>query len=83
MAKLQVGINDLATTHPALVKEWHPTKNGKLKPGMVTADSDEKVWWMISYDDQDSGKHFDFEWQATISNRVAGSGCPFLSFREL
>lgn len=79
MSKLQVGVNDLATTYPSLAAEWHPTKNGKLRPDMVTAGSHKKVWWIISYDDPITGKHFDFEWENTISARTSGAGCPFLS----
>jgi hypothetical protein len=30
--KLIKGVNDLQIAHPELVKEWHPTKNGKLTP---------------------------------------------------
>ena len=43
--KVLVGENDLATTHPDLAKEWHPTKNGNLKPTDVVAGSARKVWW--------------------------------------
>lgn len=43
--KVLVGYNDLATTHPDLAKEWHPTKNGALKPTDVVAGSAKKVWW--------------------------------------
>ncbi len=39
------GINDLATTHPHLVKEWHPVKNHILTPQNVTHGSGKKVWW--------------------------------------
>lgn len=41
--KVLVGYNDLATTHPDLAKEWHPTKNGALKPTDVVAGSAKKV----------------------------------------
>lgn len=40
------GETDLCSTHPELVKEWHPTKNGDLRPEMFTAHSHRKVWWM-------------------------------------
>ncbi len=43
--KVLVGYNDLATTHPDLAKEWHPTKNDNLKPTDVVAGSARKVWW--------------------------------------
>ena len=34
------------SSYPHLVKEWHPTKNGDLKPSEVTKGSDKKVWWL-------------------------------------
>ena len=73
------GFNDLATTNPELAAQWHPTKNGNLKPTQVTANSQKKVWWLLLYDDPDTGKHFDFEWQALISNRNSGNDCPYLN----
>ena len=77
--KTLIGYNDLATTHPELAAQWHPTKNGNLKPLEVTCGSGKKVWWLLPYDDPKTGKHFDFEWQAIIANRAKGIGCPFLS----
>ena len=75
--KVWKGFNDLETTNPELAKEWHPTKNGDLKPSMVTAGSELKVWWLLPYDDPKTGKHFDFEWQAIIYSRK-NSSCPYL-----
>lgn len=72
------GFNDLQTVNPELAKQWHPTKNGNLKPTEVTANSNKKVWWLLPYDDPKTGKHFDFEWSSTISGRNIESGCPFL-----
>ena len=40
-----INVNDLATTHPNLVKEWDFTKNDKLAPSDVIAGSGKKVWW--------------------------------------
>lgn len=60
--------NDLCTTHEALVKEWHPTKNGKKLPSHYSAGSGEKPWWLCS--------QCGHEWQALISNRSRGQGCP-------
>ena len=73
------GFNDLATKYPDLAAQWHPTKNGKLTPEMVTCHSEKKVWWYLLYDDPETGKQFGFVWQASISDRVHGNGCPFLS----
>ena len=44
----KVGENDLSTTYPEIAKEWHPTKNGNLKPIDVKAGSGRKVWWKCS-----------------------------------
>lgn len=73
------GFNDLATVSPELVTQWHPTKNGELKPTQVTANTDKKVWWLYPYDDPNTGKHFDFEWEASICSRSRGSDCPYLA----
>ena len=60
------GYNDLQTTNPALALEWHPIKNGDLKPTQVMAGSSKKVWWLCSKG---------HEWMATIGSRNVGSGC--------
>lgn len=66
------GFNDLASTHPHVAAEWHPTKNGSLKPEEVKYGSKEKVWWI--------GKTCGHEWDAAILNRAAkNSGCPVCS----
>ena len=65
--KVLAGYNDLATLNPDLVKEWNYEKNGDLLPTMVTCSSGKKVWWKC-----DKGH----EWQAIISNRKKGVGCP-------
>ena len=61
------GVNDLATLYPLLAGEWHPTKNGDLTPQAVVPGSRRKAWWRC-------GKGH--EWQADISSRIRGSGCP-------
>lgn len=69
--KLLTGFNDLATTHPQLAAQWHPTKN-KQNASDYSAGSPEKVWW------QDKLGH---EWQATINSRKTGNGCPYCGNR--
>ena len=60
--------NCLSTTHPHLVKEWHPSRNGNLTPDDVTSGSTNKVWWTCN-------KGSDHEWLASINNRSKGKGC--------
>ena len=62
--------NCLQKANPTLTKEWHPTKNGELTPRDVTAYAHKKVWW------QCSDGH---EWQAKVTNRSSGTGCPYCS----
>ena len=68
------GYNDLATVNPFLASQWHPSKNGNFKPIEVTSGSDKKVWWLC-----DKGH----EWDAAISSRNSGVGCPFCAGQRL
>ena len=77
--KIWKGFNDLTTTHPELAAEWHPSRNGDLRPENVMAGSNKKVWWQVSYDDKKTKKHFDFEWEAVVAQRAKGASCPYTS----
>ncbi len=68
-----IGFNDLASTCPSLCDEWHPTKN-VLSPQQITRGSDKKVWWLCP------NGH---EYQATVSNRVFGKGCPICAGKKI
>lgn len=64
----------LAEKYSDIAKEWHPTKNGSIKPTMVKPTSHKKVWWMC-----EKGH----EWQSTITNRIdRHSGCPYCSNKK-
>ena len=66
--------NCLQTINPELAKQWHPTKNGRLIPMDVTPNSAKKAWWICNKG---------HEWQATISNRNRGRGCPYCAGRAV
>ena len=66
--KVLKGYNDLLTINKELSKEWHPYKNGELTPADVTRGCNKKIWWL--------GK-CGHEWQASVSDRTQGRGCPF------
>ena len=72
--KLRIGENDLATTHPELISQWHPIKNKDITPADVSAGSNRKVWWIC-----EKGH----EWQAIIKSRADGTGCPYCANRKL
>ena len=64
--KIWVGFNDLATVNPPLAQQWHPTRNGTLKPSDVTAYSSRKVWWLYKYTDPKTGKTFNYQWEESV-----------------
>ena len=66
----------LATTHPEIAEQWHPTKNGYLTPDDVVGGKDEKIWWKCPKGD-------DHEWEAIIYSRKSGSDCPVCAGRQL
>lgn len=62
------GENDLATTHPSLAIQWHPTKNGSLTPADVSHGSHSRVWWQC-----EKGH----EWDTEVQSRKQGlRECP-------
>jgi hypothetical protein len=65
--QLLQGFNDLATTQPELISEWHKTRNGKITPKDLTAGSSKRIWWQCSEG---------HEWPAAPSTRTKGIGCP-------
>ena len=66
--RVLAGENDLATTHPEIAAQWHPTKNGTRTPRSVVSGHHAKVWWRCPKG---------HEWQATILSRTTtGNGCP-------
>jgi hypothetical protein len=69
--KIAVLSNALSTTNPELAKQWHPVKNGELKPSDVVEGSGLKVWWQCSSAE-------DHVWKTSVDNRKK-TGCPFCS----
>lgn len=69
----------LAATRPDLAQQWHPTRNGDLRPEDVKAGSSVHVWWKC-----DAGP--DHEWRAMPSHRskaANATGCPACAGRQL
>lgn len=56
--------NSLRSLFPQIAEEWHPKKNGKLKPENVTRGSSKKVWWQCKYG---------HSWQQMVKKRTATS----------
>jgi hypothetical protein len=85
--KKVVPSNCLATTHPAIAAQWHPTKNKKLTPENVTAGSGQKVYWKCHEGRWPNGTAADdHEWETSPNNRtnpMNKGGCPCCSDRKV
>lgn len=68
--------NSLAVTMPELVAQWHPTKNGDLRPEDVAHGAKTRVWWRCP-------EGPDHEWAMTLDVRSRASRCPFCAGRRV
>lgn len=70
------GQNDLATTHPEIAKQWHPTKNGELTPQHVHAGSHVRAHWVGPCG---------HEWDTTVAARMRNTagGCPVCNGKQV
>jgi hypothetical protein len=67
----------LGVRAPALARQWHPTKNGRLTPWDVAAGSSRRVWWKCP-----NGE--DHAWETAVHARtVPPRGCPFCANRRV
>ena len=73
-SKVISGVNDLKTLYPKLCEELHPDKNKEFNPLKVKPGTHKKIWWIC-----ENGH----EWEASISNRVRGRGCPVCSNKKI
>lgn len=72
------GVNDLATTHPHLIKEWNWDRNNYLKiyPEKLTYGSTKKVWWKCPA--------CGYEWSSSPNNRTSSrTSCPCCASRVI
>lgn len=74
MQKIVKGINDLATTHPAIAQEWHTAKNAPLTAGDVSYGSNRKVFWHCPKG---------HEYQEYVYKHVQGKSCPYCSNKKV
>lgn len=70
-----VGLNDLATLYPELIKEWNYEKNINISPTDFKVSSNVKVWWKCA------NGH---EWISSIDKRTRLSrGCPYCANQKV
>lgn len=68
--------NCLAAISPALASQWHPTKNGTVKPTDILAGTNKKYWWKCD-------KGLDHEWEQSPHKRLYGRNCPFCAGKKV
>lgn len=67
--KVIAGYNDIATTNPEIIAQWHPVKNLPLTPQNITKASKNKVWWICEKGHED---------YVLPANKISiGARCPF------
>jgi len=65
------------TMRKDLLAEFHPTKNGRLKPEEINLNSHRKIWWKCPVAE-------DHEWKTMVVQRgVLNRGCLFCTNRQL
>ena len=67
--------DSLTYSHAEIAKQWHPTKNGDLKPEQFTFGSHKTVWWLCEKTCPEGCNH---EWETRIYQRCGqNTGCPY------
>ena len=72
-SRVLTGFNDLPSTHPHLVPEWHPTRNAGLDLSSLSAHSHKVAHWTCQ---------LGHDWTATLDGRASGRGCPICAGKE-
>lgn len=67
-------VNDLQTEYPDLTLEWDWEKNKGCLPFEVASGSSRRVWWKCTEG---------HSWNAVVSLRTSGKGCPYCSGRKV
>ncbi|MBP5154542.1 MAG: zinc-ribbon domain-containing protein [Lachnospiraceae bacterium] len=72
--KIIPGYNDLATLHPEIAAQWHPTKNGTVLPNRISPGNNKGFWWKCGV--------CSWEWKTPVVTRVSGANCPKCSRKK-
>lgn len=78
MAKVILGVNDLASQRPDLVKDWDFEKNYPLMPSDIAIGSHKEVWWHCS-----NGQPHSYKMGVQYRTLRKIYGCPYCSSHRL
>ena len=73
MIEHMVKENSIMLNNIDICMEWNEEKNRDLSPYNFTQGSNKKVWWKCKEG---------HEWQASVSDRTRGNGCPICSNKK-
>ena len=69
------GVNDLATLHPRISREWDSEKNENPDPTGISPNANKKYWWRCA---------LSHSWEAPPVSRVSmKSGCPYCANQKV
>ena len=74
--KSQNSQNSLQNKFPEIAKEWHPTKNGNLKPEYLDSHAHVDAWWICS---KCNNEYFKPVNRRTDIRPHQAGGCPYCS----
>ncbi|WP_165982369.1 zinc-ribbon domain-containing protein [Dankookia rubra] len=68
---------NLEALEPDIAAQWHPTRNGDLRPSQISRGSKKKVWWLCPVNPE-------HEWPAVVSARTGKNrtGCPHCFYQS-
>lgn len=67
MSHVVVGINDLQSQRPDVLKDWDYDLNGDLSPDSISVGSEKRIWWKCK-----NGHSY----QLSAGQKTHGQGCP-------
>jgi hypothetical protein len=65
---------NLKVLYPEIAKQLISSKNGNIKPEIITPKSSKKFWWKCRKG---------HEWEAKVNDRTAGTGCPYCAGKRI
>ena len=75
---ISIKSKSLEALSPNIAKQWHPTKNGDLKPNQVSNNTQKSVWWLC---------YNGHSWKASVGSRTRkgrkNTGCPYCSNKKV
>lgn len=70
------GETDLEHLRPDIANDWHPTKNGDIKPDTIPVGTNSKFWWLCP-----RGHEYEMKVSAR-TRKIKAQSCPYCSGKK-